>query len=71
MRRTSYMFERRYENCRLANNAGRQLAVARLGTGAGAAGHERNFFAMAEAEDGLDFGGGVGEEDGARHGAET
>ena len=38
--------------------------------GAGAAGDERNFFAMAEAEDGLDFGGGVGEKDGARHGAE-
>jgi hypothetical protein len=64
------MFERRYENCRLANNAGRQSAVARLGTSAGAASDEGKFFAMAEAEDGLDFGGGVGEEDGLGHGAE-
>ncbi len=38
--------------------------------GAGAARDEGNFFAMAEAENGLDFGGGVGEKNGARHGAE-
>ncbi len=38
--------------------------------GAGAAGYEGNFFAMAEAEDGLDFSGGVGEKNGAGHGAE-
>ena len=39
--------------------------------GAGAAGDEGSFFAMAEAENGLDFGGGVGEEDGLGHGAEV
>jgi hypothetical protein len=38
--------------------------------GAGAAGYEGDVFAMAEAEEGLDFGGGIGEEYGARHGAE-
>jgi len=38
--------------------------------GAGAASDERNFFAMAETENGLDLGGGVRKKDGARHGAE-
>ena len=38
--------------------------------GAGAAGYEGDVFAMAEAEDGLDLGGGGGEEDGLGHGAE-
>ena len=38
--------------------------------GAGASRYEGNFFAMAEAKDGLDFGGGVGEKHGAGHGAE-
>lgn len=41
-----------------------------MGTGAGAADDDGNFFAMAESENGLDFGGGVGEKDGAGHGAE-
>ena len=39
-------------------------------SGAGAASHERNFFAMAEADDGLDLFGGVGEKNGLRHNAE-
>jgi len=55
----------------LANETGRELVVATLRTGAWAAGDERNFFAMAEAENGLDFGGGVWEKDGTRHGAEV
>ena len=38
--------------------------------GAGAARDEGNFFAMAEAEDGLDLCGGCGEKDGLRHDAE-
>ena len=37
---------------------------------AGAAGYEGDAFAMAEAEDRLDFGGGGREEDGLGHGAE-
>ena len=54
----------------LANETGRELVVATLGAGGGAAGDERNFFAMAEAENGLGLGGGVGKKHGARHGAE-
>jgi len=55
----------------LAIEIGRELVVATLRTDAGAAGDERNLFAMAEAENGLDFGGGVGEKDGLGHGAEV
>ena len=54
----------------LANETGREFVVATPRAGAGAAGDERNLFSMAEAENGLDFGSGVGEKDGAGHGAE-
>ena len=46
----------------LANETGREFVVATLRTGAGAAGDERNLFSMAEAENGLDFDGGVWED---------
>ena len=45
----------------------RERAAAEAG--ACAASDEGKFFAMADAENGLDLGGGVGKKDGARHGA--
>jgi hypothetical protein len=59
---TSYIFERQREIQGLANETGKEEVAATLGTGAGAPSYEEDAFAVAEVEDGLDFGGGGGEE---------
>jgi len=50
------------ENHWLVDGTGKGAVASTPETGGGAAGDERNFFAMAETEDGLDFGGGVAED---------